>query len=431
MGRHEDSERAREAARSICQRLQGAGHIAYLAGGCVRDELLGLDPTDYDVATDATPDRIRSLFAKTSEVGAAFGVMLVRDHGDTIEVATFREEGAYTDRRRPDEVRFSTPERDAARRDYTVNALFLDPIAAGDRDTGPTGLGAIHGHVIDFVGGMDDLHAKLIRAVGDPDARLAEDHLRALRAVRLAARLGFEIDGATAAAIREHASELSGVSRERIGDELRRIMSHPSRARGARLLTELGLDAPVFGEPWPVQSLALLERLDADTPVPTVLAAWAIDRGLALDDRAIEALVSHWRAALMLSNEERDAMRGVLNALRSIHDDWGSMRVAPRKRLASSAWFGEAHRILAAQDDRLAGEVTDDVRALRATPTGLSPTPLLTGDDLVALGYRPGPGFKGLLDAVYDAQLEGGVVSREQAVELARREAPAHGVEGG
>jgi len=429
MGRHEDSERARQGARAICERLQAGGHVAYLAGGCVRDELLGLDPTDYDVATDATPERIRSLFARTSEVGAAFGVMLVRDHGVTIEVATFREEGVYTDRRRPDEVRFSTPERDARRRDYTVNALFLDPVARDERDRAPGGVGTIHGHVIDYVGGMNDLHARLIRAVGDPDARLAEDHLRALRAVRLAARLGFTIDGATAAAIREHASALAGVSRERIGDEVRRIMAHASRARGARLLAELGLDAPVLGEAWPAACVELLEGLGGEgAPLHAALAAWAIDRGLEVEHGAIDALVSHWRAALMLSNEERDALRGTLRALCTLEQDWASMGVAKRKRAAAGAWFGDALRLLGARDATLAGAVGADVDALRASPPGVSPEPFVTGDDLVALGFEPGPGFKSLLDAVYDAQLEGRVSSRDEAIALAQREAAPHGI---
>ncbi len=429
MGRHEDSERARRAARAVCGSLQDSGHIAYLAGGCVRDELLGLEPTDYDVATDATPDRIRDLFVKTSEVGAAFGVMLVRDHGVSIEVATFREEGAYTDRRRPDDVRFSTPQRDAARRDYTVNALFLDPVAAGERDAGPEGVGAVHGHVIDFVGGMDDLHRKLIRAVGDPEARLAEDHLRALRAVRFAARLGFEIEPATAAAIRAHASELTGVSRERIGDEVRRILSHASRARGARLLCELGLDAPVFGEAWPSSSLERLATLAGDdVPLPTSLAAWALDRGLALGDRAIGALVMHWRAALMLSNDERDALHGTLSMVLLLRDRWASMGVAPRKRAAGSVLFGEAMRVLRALDAGAADAVARDERTLRDTRSGIAPDALVTGDDLVALGFTPGPGFKALLDAVYDAQLEDRVGTRDEAIAIAQREAASHGV---
>src|SRR5690606_2366392 len=171
----------------IASTLRSHGHIAYFAGGCVRDALLGHPPTDYDIATDATPDRVQSLFDRTAAVGAHFGVVLVKRRGVTVEVATFRSEGPYSDQRRPDSVTFSDPESDARRRDFTINALFLDPLA-GDK-------------VIDFVGGRQDLKAGVVRAVGDPEARLAEDHLRALRAVRFTARLGFRLDQATAKAI--------------------------------------------------------------------------------------------------------------------------------------------------------------------------------------------------------------------------------------
>src|SRR5688572_17117161 len=247
MARAADPAQARAAATEIVARLRGSGHAAYFAGGCVRDELLGLHPTDYDVATDAPPQRIRELFPRTAEVGAAFGVMLVHLYragggGITVEVATFRAEGPYSDARRPDTVRFSDAPTDAARRDFTINALFLDPLAAPDAP-------AIEGHVVDYVGGVADLRAGVVRAVGDPHQRLAEDHLRALRAVRFTARLGFALDPATADAVRQHAAELRGVSRERIGEEVRRMMGHPSRARAAELLAQLGLDVPVLEEP--------------------------------------------------------------------------------------------------------------------------------------------------------------------------------------
>src|SRR5690606_2867641 len=181
----------------IASTLRSHGHIAYFAGGCVRDALLGHPPTDYDIATDATPDRVQSLFDRTAAVGAHFGVVLVKRRGVTVEVATFRSEGPYSDQRRPDSVTFSDPESDAQRRDFTINALFLDPLAGGHQSDG--------GQVIDFVGGQRDLQQKVVRAVGDPDQRLAEDHLRALRAVRFAARLGFRLDEPTAEAIRRHA----------------------------------------------------------------------------------------------------------------------------------------------------------------------------------------------------------------------------------
>ena len=204
---------ARDDAVTVVGTLRAAGHVAYFAGGCVRDTLLGRVPKDYDVATDAPPDRVRRLFRNTQAVGAAFGVVLVRVRRTPIEVATFRTDGAYTDGRRPDSVRFATAEEDAKRRDFTINGLFLDPMT---------------NEVIDHVGGRADLDAKLIRAIANPDERFAEDHLRLLRAIRFAARLGFEIEPATADAIRRHAGELSRISPERVTDELRRILCSPS-----------------------------------------------------------------------------------------------------------------------------------------------------------------------------------------------------------
>jgi poly(A) polymerase len=245
MARAADPIRARAAAEAVVRALRRKGHEAYFAGGCVRDELLGLHPTDFDVATDATPPVVRSLFRGTHEVGEAFGVLLVPQDACVIEVATFRAEGAYSDSRRPDSVRFSTPADDAARRDFTINALFLDPLAPAEAGSGAAG------RVIDLVGGLADLRAGVLRAVGDPDARLTEDHLRALRAVRFASRLGFEIEPATASAIARHAAELRGVSRERIGQEVRRMLTHPARARAAAIMQQLGLDAAALNEPAP------------------------------------------------------------------------------------------------------------------------------------------------------------------------------------
>src|SRR5688572_4647494 len=215
-------------AVAVVRRLREAGHVAYFAGGCVRDLLLGRQPKDYDVATDAPPARVRKLFANTQAVGAAFGVILVRDGRSTIEVATFRADGAYADGRHPMEVRFTTAEEDAARRDFTINGLFLDPLD-GDGD----------GRVLDFVGGRDDLDAGVIRAIGEPERRFEEDHLRLLRAVRFAARLGFGVESKTAAAIRLHAPQLKRISPERIADELRVMLTPPTRGDAWRLLRDL------------------------------------------------------------------------------------------------------------------------------------------------------------------------------------------------
>ncbi len=421
MGRHEDSQAARAAAVRVARRLQDAGHSAYFAGGCVRDELLGLEPTDYDVATDATPEQIRGLFDRTSEVGAAFGVMLVRENHQTIEVATFREEGVYSDRRRPDEVKFSTADHDAKRRDYTVNALFLDPVAADEA----VGASTIHGHVIDLVGGLDDLRDKRIRAVGDPNDRLAEDHLRALRAVRLAARLGFEIEENTARAIREHASELVGVSRERIGEEVRRMMAHESRARAVLMMQSLGLDAPVLGEAAGDLPPATLSALAPEASPCAAMGAWAIDRA-GVDGAA--ATVGAWRERLMLSNDENRSLRDALACLTSLRQDWGAMPVAKRKRLLAAPGCDDARALLRATEPAICDAIDQDAAALSGDGVGIAPAPLLTGDELVASGFKPGPGFKKLLDLVYDAQLEGRVRSPEDAMALAEQEAARFGL---
>ncbi|MCL4221505.1 MAG: hypothetical protein KJZ65_09040 [Phycisphaerales bacterium] len=409
---------ARKAAENVVRRLAGAGHVAYFAGGCVRDELLGLHPTDYDVATDATPDRIRSLFRRTSEVGVAFGVVLVREAGPTIEVATFRADGPYSDRRRPDSVTFSDARSDASRRDFTINALFLDPLSPGDGQT--------QGRVIDFVGGLEDLRAGVVRAVGDPGHRLGEDHLRALRGVRFAARLGFEIEHGTFAAMRAHASDLVGVSRERIGDEMRRMLTHPSRVRAVRLLVEAGLDSPVFNEVASSAPTPTLENQEASASFAQCLAALAIDRhGLEVADNA---LVRRWRLALVLSNEERDELAGLLNLTREIVQGWAGAGVAQRKRWASNGHF-QGSLSLISHMSGLLDRIRTDVDGLSTIAGGLAPAALVSGDDLIAAGFRPGPGFGDLLDRVYDAQLEGEIRDRAEGIRRAAELASDIGVQ--
>jgi poly(A) polymerase len=401
----------RDAATYIVRTLRDAGRTAYFAGGCVRDELLGLSPSDYDVATEADPVLISRTFPKTNAVGAHFGVVLVKLGRTVTEVATFRSDGAYSDKRRPDSVTFSTPEADAERRDFTVNALFLDPLSE-------VGAG---GRVIDFVGGLADLERRVLRAVGDPDRRLAEDHLRALRAARLSAKLGFAIEQATADAIRRHAFELAGVSRERIGDEIRLILEHPSRVAGVHRLSELALDGPALAEPSRVTPTATLAGLEAgDVPVPLALAAVAVDREGSLSAADCEKLVDRYREALCLSNEEREAMAATLGIARRVTTEWRSLPVATRKRLASGGRFGLALRLLGSIDRSLAAEVDRDVRALSGTSGGLAPTPWVDGLALIGAGLKPGPRFKAILDQVYDAQLEGRVGSPEAALELAK-----------
>lgn len=428
MARASDPELARRAAVAVVAALRAAGHVAYFAGGCVRDELLGLAPTDYDVATDATPDRISALFRRTAQVGAAFGVVLVKPEmplppavpTPVIEVATFRSDGPYSDNRRPDSVTFSDPLADARRRDFTINALFLEP--------GPRGADGVAGTVIDHVGGRADLAAGVVRAVGDADARLAEDHLRALRAVRFAARLGFSIDAGTADAIRRHARELAGVSRERIGEELRRMLAHPSRALAVALMEDLGLDRPALqGKGGPVGerasalvSVRLVAQIPQNAEFTTALAAWVLDRGI--DVRSVQQrgdATGRLRQALVLSNVETDRLRGALDVLAAMSEGWGALGVAGQKRLAARAGFVDGMVLLGARDPGAAAGVRRRVAELEATPGGIAPVPVLDGDQLVAAGWKPGRRFKEVLERVYDEQLEGRIQTTEEALRFA------------
>ncbi len=406
----------REVAVSIVRVLRGAGHVAYLAGGCVRDEILGRPPKDYDVATDATPERIGALFKRTREVGKAFGVMHVLLHGVTVEVATFRKEHGYSDGRRPDAVTFTGAEEDAHRRDFTINALFIDPLAAASDVHGVR----VGGAVIDFVGGLADMRRRVVRAVGDAEARLAEDNLRALRAVRFSARLGFALDDGTAEAIRKHAGELAGVSRERIGDEVRLMLRDASRQQAVGLIEALGLDAPVLMEAARGGgALHILGSLGGEAEVAMALAAWTIDRAApALPGK--EA-VTRLRRALCLSNDESDALRDRLLGVRRVLRDWGTLGVAGQKRIAAAEWFSDALRLVRGIDLAAGEAVRARVEVLAQTPGGVAPTPLVAGDDLVAAGIEPGKGFGGWLEAVYDAQLEGRISSREEALAMAVR----------
>ncbi|MDP7071058.1 MAG: CCA tRNA nucleotidyltransferase [Phycisphaerales bacterium] len=392
---------ARQVASEIARTLQSRGFVAWFAGGCVRDELLGLQPKDYDVATDATPDQVTELFPNAHPVGAAFGVMLVRRHGVTVEVATFREEGGYSDRRRPDSIRFSSAEQDARRRDFTINGLFRDPVT-----------GALH----DYVGGREDLRAGVLRAIGDPNERLDEDHLRMLRAVRFVAALDVELESETSDAIVRHAASLRGVSQERIGDELRKILRSPGRVRGIRLLGRLGLASAIFGErPLPDDFLRLDAVGRAGGDLPSLLAAWALDwSGGTID---ADAAGRDFRGRLLLSNSETDGMTRCLRACEAFAR-WDDLGVAGRKRLAASPWSGVVLTMLGAVDLKAAGSIRSDIDSLAVT--GLAPERILDGEALLADGMPEGPAFGRVLEAVYDAQLEGTILDLPAALRLAR-----------
>ena len=280
--------------------------------------------------------------------------------------------------------------------------------------------------VIDLVDG-GDLERRIIRA-GRPD-RPSEAHLRAPRAVRLAARLGLSIDPATAQAITRHATHLDGVSRERIGEELRRMLAHPTRVAAADMLQRLRLDGPTLDESSRPTTLPSLRAMSDNARFPAALAAWTIDRSHASDsgldslalDRALAQTPSRLRAALCLSNDERDRLRETLLCVREIVEGWAGRSVAGRKRLAARGAFPDALAAVSGRDGPLAASVLADVAELASTPPGLCPAPLITGDDLVARGYAPGPRFKAALDAAYDAQLEGRVATARQAMDLCAR----------
>ncbi len=403
MNGHQDThDDLRTTAIDIVRALTDAGHIAYFAGGCVRDGLMGHSPDDYDIATDARPEAVGDLFRNAHYVGESFGVTLIRLRGHMIHVATFRTDGVYSDGRRPDSVTYTDAEHDAARRDFTINGLFENPLT---------------GDIIDHVGGQADLDAQVIRAIGSPQARLREDALRMLRAVRFAARFEFTIDEATADTIRSMAGDLRGVSRERIGDELKRMLSCPNRARAATELQSLGLDQTVLDGARRTAAPTRLGGLPEDAPYPTALAAWLLDRGEPGDDPPLDRAL-RWSRALLLSNTDQHALCRTLQIHATLSGDWSRLGVAAQKRLAAQPEFEQALTILQTAD-RDAGAVVR-ARQDELARTGLVPTPLITGDDLIGLGLEPGPIFRSVLAAVYDAQLEGGLASREAALALAK-----------
>jgi poly(A) polymerase len=439
----------------VVRELRERGFQAYLAGGCVRDMLLGHEPTDYDVTTDATPNEVMRIFPETYAVGAQFGVVLVpvpndgRDeflnsHPHPIEVATFRSDGIYSDGRHPDQVTYSkSPEEDVQRRDFTINGLLMDPLE-GDR-------------VLDFVGGKADLASGIVRAIGDPERRFLEDKLRMLRAVRFAARFSYTIDPATFAAIQKLAPEIHQVSRERVREELTKMLTEGHARQAFELLDRLGLlkevlpeiarmhgveQPPQFhpeGDVW-IHTMMLLEQLP---PYCSRTLAWGAllhDVGkpptfrVAPDrirfDGHVEVGVRMAHEIchrLHFSNEDTEQIEAlVANHMRFA--DVERMKDSTLKRFVRLPKFDEhleMHRIdcLSSHRDLSLYEFVNE--KLRTTPPQeIRPAPLLTGQDLIALGYVPGPRFKEILAAVEDAQLDGKLPTREEAVELVNREFP-------
>jgi poly(A) polymerase len=434
----------REFALSVVRRLQEQGFQALWAGGCVRDEILGITPKDYDVATNARPERVQELFRRTIAFGAAFGVIEVigpkQEWGHpTVEVATFRTDVSYEDGRHPTKVVFSTPEEDARRRDFTINGMFLDPIKE---------------QVLDFVGGRADLDARILRAIGEPRHRFTEDKLRMLRGVRMATRFDLMIDPATEAAIREMAHEITVVSAERIAEELRMFLPHARRAHAMAIFFDLGLAEPIMPELVPMKGLPqgrphaptgdlwehvlkVLDSLGPETTFPIAMATLLHDVG---KPRTVGRTADRYtfyghehvgaRMAevicrrLKLSNDERERIVWLVEK-HQILADAKQMRPSKLKTLLAHPGIRDLlalHRADALASGRSAEQVEYCEFLLTLWPRDvLDPNPLITGHDLTKLGYTPGPQFKVWLDAVREAQLDGTIRTREEALELIER----------
>jgi tRNA nucleotidyltransferase/poly(A) polymerase len=414
-------------ALDVVRRLRAAGFEALWAGGCVRDQLLGISPKDYDVATSALPDQIRKVFGrrKTLAIGASFGVITVIGSKGTgqIDVATFRRDAAYSDGRHPDSVSFTTAELDAQRRDFTINGLFFDPI---------------ENRVIDYVGGQEDLRLGIVRAIGDPRQRIAEDKLRMLRAARFAARFDFALDQATLAAIQEQAHDLVIVSAERIAAEMRQILRHTSRARGVQMLQAARLLEVVLpdvatlqpDEPWSPESQAdtpwrrtlhILHRLDQPTfsvALAALLREFTTHHSPPTTHTLPRQVFDRWKLTT-------DELQGVQKLLaeellirHASHTPWPRLqRVLVAPRIEELLCYSQA-----------AAEVLDGNTAqieycrqkLALPASELNPPPLITGEDLKTIGIPPGPEYRTILDAVRDAQLEKRIATRDEALSLAR-----------
>ena len=428
-------------ARTIVRKLRGAGHVAYYAGGSVRDLLRGQVPKDIDVATDARPEAVQKMFSRTYAVGAHFGVIVVLEEGFQFEVATFRSDGIYLDGRRPTEVHFATAAEDAARRDFTINGMFFDPEA---------------NEVIDFVGGRADLQAHLIRAIGDPGQRFAEDRLRMLRAVRFATVLGFEVEPSTWGAVVAHAPSIDEISAERIREELVRIFMSPQRVRGWDLLDASGLMRVILPEleamkgcEQPPQfhpegdvfkhTRIMLDLLPQEASLPLVFSALFHDIGKpptsSVDENGRIRFNGHDRVGAEMTEAvmqrlrfSRAEMDATVEAVRQhmVFKDVPNMRVAKLKRFMARPTFAdelELHRV----DCESSHGMMDNYDFLRQKREEFAnepiiPPPLVRGGDLLALGLKPGPKIGEILEALETRQLEGALRDREEALEWVKRE---------
>lgn len=416
------SSASREFAESVVRRLQEAGHLAYFAGGCVRDQLMGRVPADFDIATSALPEQVMAIFGRAQQVGVSFGVVLVRKQQQTVEVATFRTDGQYSDGRRPDSVQFATAEVDAQRRDFTCNGLFFDPVAK-----------QLH----DYVGGKADIEQCILRAIGNPEHRFGEDYLRMLRAVRFSARLNFTIEADTWAAICGRVARIGSISKERIGEELRMMLEHPARGKAAELLRSSGLlkeiwPAPLLGQTGQVEWQTLRAISDSEfTPLLEVgmgrllaLAAMQMDlwksQGWA-GEIFTSAQAGLLRSAFMLSNEETEALGWIGQKFRLV-EQWPKQRVATLKRMCADTRWPLLFALWKAQvhDSKNFKGLTQRIGELAEDGVGIAPTPWVSGNDLIKLGAPPGRQFKQWLEELYNQQLENAFANREAALAAAK-----------
>lgn len=424
-------------AAAIVQKLHEHGYVAYFAGGCIRDALQDIPPKDIDIATSASPGQVQALFQRTIPVGIQFGVVRVLASDLEFEVASFRSDGVYLDGRRPSEIRFSTPEQDALRRDFTINGMFYDPL--NDR-------------VIDYVNGREDLSGKLIRAIGQPSERFAEDRLRMLRAIRFATTLAFEIESHTWSAVKADAQAIAVVSPERIRDELLKILVSPHRLRGFDLLDKSGLLAEILPELaalkgcdqpeqfHPEGDVFVHTRLMLSMLAPTASAAEVLavllhdigkpptrsfdpaDQRIRFNghDRVGAEMAEAVMTRLRFPRHEIDL---VVDAVRNhmVFKDVQQMRPARLRRFMARPYFEielELHRVDCAGSHGDLENYHFLVRkASEFAQEPLIPRPLVRGDDLISMGLQPGPRIGELLEAVQTAQLEGEVTTRAQALE--------------
>jgi len=430
-----------KAARKVIARLRENGHIAYFAGGCVRDMVRGITPKDYDIVTDARPEAVQTLFARTFAVGAHFGVIIVLEDSFQFEVATFRSDEAYIDGRHPSAVHFSSPEEDAKRRDFTINGMFYDPVAE---------------QVIDLVGGQADITAKLVRAIGEPAKRFAEDRLRMLRAVRFATALDYQIDNQTWEALVANATSINQISAERIRDELMRIFLSPNRVRGWDLLDSSGLMPVILPELEAMKGVLqpeqfhpegdvfvhtrlMLQLLPEEVSVPLVLAVLFHDVAKPVTatvdktgrirfnehDRIGAQMTEAIMRRLRFSGAEIDATIEMVRQ-HMVFKDAPNMRVAKLKRFMARPTFEdelELHRVDCESSHRILDNYEFLLRKREEFANEpIIPPPLVRGDDLIALGLKPGPKFGEILEAVETRQLEGTLRTRDEALEWVKRE---------